>query len=156
MTYIVLILILVGADQLSKYLIDSNMLEGETVPIINEFFHITYVKNRGIAFGMFQGKLDIISIATIIAIVAIAYYLYKEKNKLSLVEKMGFIYILAGAIGNMIDRAFRGFVVDMVDFRGIWSYVFNLADVWINIGVIFVLLDQLILRKKRENEEDKK
>ena len=156
MIYIVLILILVGADQLSKYLIDSNMLEGETIPIINEFFHITYVKNRGIAFGMFQGKLDIISIATVIAIVAIAYYLYKEKNKLSLVEKMGFIYILAGAIGNMIDRAFRGFVVDMVDFRGIWSYVFNLADVWINMGVIFVLLDQLILRKKRENEEDKK
>ncbi len=156
MIYIVLILILVGADQLSKYLIDSNMLEGETLPIINDFFHLTYVKNRGIAFGMFQGKLDIISIATIIAIVAIAYYLYKERNKLSMVEKMGFIYILAGAIGNMIDRAFRGFVVDMVDFRGIWSYVFNLADVWINIGVAFVLLDQLILRKKRETEEDKK
>lgn len=156
MIYIVLILILVGADQLSKYLIDSNMLEGETLPIINDFFHLTYVKNRGIAFGMFQGELDIISIATIIAIVAIAYYLYKERNKLSMVEKMGFIYILAGAIGNMIDRAFRGFVVDMVDFRGIWSYVFNLADVWINIGVVFVLLDQLILRKKRETEEDKK
>ena len=153
MIYIVLILILVGADQLSKYLIDSYMLEGETLPIINDFFHLTYVKNRGIAFGMFQGKLDIISIATIIAI---AYYLYKERNKLSMIEKMGFIYILAGAIGNMIDRAFRGFVVDMVDFRGVWSYVFNLADVWINIGVVFVLLDQLILRKKRETEEDKK
>lgn len=156
MIYIVLILILVGVDQLSKYLIDSYMLEGETLPIINDFFHLTYVKNRGIAFGMFQGKLDIISIATIIAIVAIAYYLYKERNKLSMIEKMGFIYILAGAIGNMIDRAFRGFVVDMVDFRGVWSYVFNLADVWINIGVVFVLLDQLILRKKRETEEDKK
>lgn len=156
MIYIVLILILVGADQLSKYLIDSYMLEGEILPIINDFFHLTYVKNRGIAFGMFQGKLDIISIATIIAIVAIAYYLYKERNKLSMIEKMGFIYILAGAIGNMIDRAFRGFVVDMVDFRGVWSYVFNLADVWINIGVVFVLLDQLILRKKRETEEDKK
>lgn len=156
MIYIVLILILVDADQLSKYLIDSYMLEGETLPIINDFFHLTYVKNRGIAFGMFQGKLDIISIATIIAIVAIAYYLYKERNKLSMIEKMGFIYILAGAIGNMIDRAFRGFVVDMVDFRGVWSYVFNLADVWINIGVVFVLLDQLILRKKRETEEDKK
>lgn len=156
MIYIVLILIFVGADQLSKYLIDSYMLEGETLPIINDFFHLTYVKNRGIAFGMFQGKLDIISIATIIAIVAIAYYLYKERNKLSMIEKMGFIYILAGAIGNMIDRAFRGFVVDMVDFRGVWSYVFNLADVWINIGVVFVLLDQLILRKKRETEEDKK
>ena len=79
MIYIVLILILVGADQLSKYLIDSYMLEGETLPIINDFFHLTYVKNRGIAFGMFQGKLDIISIA---------YYLYKERNKLSMIEKM--------------------------------------------------------------------
>lgn len=155
MVYIVLSLILIGADQISKYLVDTNMFEGESLPLIQDFLHITYVKNRGIAFGLFQGKLDIISIATIIAIVAIAYYLYKERNKLSLVEKMGFIYILAGAIGNMIDRYFRGFVVDMIDFRGIWSYVFNLADVWINMGVIFVLLDQLILKKRKENEEDK-
>lgn len=155
MIYIVLILILVGADQLSKYLIDTTMFEGETLPFITNFFHITYVKNRGIAFGLFQGKLDIIGIATIIAIVAIAYYLYKEKNKLSLVEKMGFIYILAGAIGNMIDRVFRGYVIDMIDFRGIWSYIFNLADVWINIGVIFIILDQLFRKNRKKNEEDK-
>ena len=96
--------------------------------------HFTYVKNRGIAFGMFQGKLDIISIATVIAIVAIAYYLYKGRNKMSLLEKLGFTFVLAGAIGNMIDRIWRGFVIDMIDFRGIWSFVFNLADVWINIG----------------------
>ncbi|MBR8701840.1 Lipoprotein signal peptidase [Fusobacterium sp. DD29] len=155
MIYIVLILILVGADQLSKYLIDTTMFEGETLPFITNFFHITYVKNRGIAFGLFQGKLDIIGIATIIAIVAIAYYLYKERNKLSLVEKMGFIYILAGAIGNMIDRVFRGYVIDMIDFRGIWSYIFNLADVWINIGVIFIILDQLFRKNRKKNEEDK-
>ena len=155
MIYIVLILILVGADQLSKYLIDTTMFEGETLPFITNFFHITYVKNRGIAFGLFQGKLDIIGIATIIAIVAIAYYLYKERNKLSLVEKMGFIYILAGAIGNMIDRVFRGYVIDMIDFRGIWSFIFNLADVWINIGVIFIILDQLFRKNRKKNEEDK-
>ena len=155
MIYIVLILILVGADQLSKYLIDTTMFEGETLPFITNFFHITYVKNRGIAFGLFQGKLDIIGVATIIAIVAIAYYLYKERNKLSLVEKMGFIYILAGAIGNMIDRVFRGYVIDMIDFRGIWSYIFNLADVWINIGVIFIILDQLFRKNRKKNEEDK-
>lgn len=155
MIYIVLILILVGADQLSKYLIDTTMFEGETIPFLHDFFHITYVKNRGIAFGLFQGKLDIISVATIFVIVAIAYYLYKEKNKLSLIEKLGFTYILAGAIGNMIDRIFRGYVVDMIDFRGIWSYIFNLADVWINVGVIFIILDQLFIKKREKNEEDK-
>ena len=132
MIYIVLILILVGADQLSKYLIDTTMFEGETLPLVSNFFHITYVKNRGIAFGLFQGKLDIIGVATIIAIVAIAYFLYKERKKMSIIEQLGFIYILAGAIGNMIDRVFRGYVVDMIDFRGIWSYIFNLADVGIS------------------------
>ena len=155
MIYIVLILILVGADQLSKYLIDTTMFEGETIPLVSNFFHITYVKNRGIAFGLFQGKLDIIGVATIVAIVAIAYFLYKERKKMSIIEQLGFIYILAGAIGNMIDRVFRGYVVDMIDFRGIWSYIFNLADVWINIGVIFIIVDQLFLKKRRKHEEDK-
>lgn len=155
MIYIVLILILVGADQLSKYLIDTTMFEGETSPLVSNFFHITYVKNRGIAFGLFQGKLDIIGVATIIAIVAIAYFLYKERKKMSIIEQLGFIYILAGAIGNMIDRVFRGYVVDMIDFRGIWSYIFNLADVWINMGVIFIIVDQLFLKKRRKHEEDK-
>lgn len=155
MIYIVLILILVGADQLSKYLIDTTMFEGETLPLVSNFFHITYVKNRGIAFGLFQGKLDIIGVATIIAIVAIAYFLYKERKKMSIIEQLGFIYILAGAIGNMIDRVFRGYVVDMIDFTGIWSYIFNLADVWINMGVIFIIVDQLFLKKRRKHEEDK-
>ncbi|QNM14434.1 signal peptidase II [Fusobacterium hominis] len=155
MIYIVLILILVGADQLSKYLVDTTMFEGETLPLVSNFFHITYVKNRGIAFGLFQGKLDIIGVATIIAIVAIAYFLYKERKKMSIIEQLGFIYILAGAIGNMIDRVFRGYVVDMIDFRGIWSYIFNLADVWINMGVIFIIVDQLFLKKRRKHEEDK-
>ena len=155
MIYIVLILILVGADQLSKYLIDTTMFEGETLPLVSNFFHITYLKNRGISFGLFQGKLDIIGVATIIAIVAIAYFLYKERKKMSIIEQLGFIYILAGAIGNMIDRVFRGYVVDMIDFRGIWSYIFNLADVWINMGVIFIIVDQLFLKKRRKHEEDK-
>lgn len=74
---------------------------------------------------------------------------------MSIIEQLGFIYILAGAIGNMIDRVFRGYVVDMIDFRGIWSYIFNLADVWINMGVIFIIVDQLFLKKRRKHEEDK-
>lgn len=150
MLYMILILVLVAADQLSKYLIATNMIEGESLPLITNFFHLTYVKNRGIAFGMFQGKLDIIGIATVIAIVAIGYYFYKDRKKLSIVEKIGYSYILAGAIGNMIDRIGRGFVIDMIDFRGIWIYVFNLADVWINLGVIFILIDQFIIKKRSD------
>ncbi len=147
MVYIILVAILIALDQVSKYIIDNNFFEGDTLGVITDFFHITYVKNRGIAFGMFQGKLDIISIATVIAIIAIIYYLYRERNKMPILEKIGFNFILAGAIGNMIDRVARGFVIDMIDFRGIWAFVFNLADVWINIGVLLILLESSVLKK---------
>ena len=150
MVYIILVAILIVLDQVSKYIIDNNFFEGDTLGVITDFFHITYVKNRGIAFGMFQGKLDIISIATVIAIIAIIYYLYKDRNKMPILEKIGFNFILAGAIGNMIDRVARGFVIDMIDFRGIWAFVFNLADVWINIGVLLILLEYFFDNKKKK------
>ena len=150
MVYIILVAILIALDQVSKYIIDNNFFEGDTLGIITDFFHITYVKNRGIAFGMFQGKLAIISIATVIAIIAIIYYLYKDRNKMPILEKIGFNFILAGAIGNMIDRVARGFVIDMIDFRGIWAFVFNLADVWINIGVLLILLEYFFDNKKKK------
>lgn len=150
MVYIILVAILIALDQVSKYIIDNNFFEGDTLGVITDFFHITYVKNRGIAFGMFQGKLDITSIATVIAIIAIIYYLYKDRNKMPILEKIGFNFILAGAIGNMIDRVARGFVIDMIDFRGIWAFVFNLADVWINIGVLLILLEYFFDNKKKK------
>lgn len=150
MVYIILVAILIALDQVSKYIIDNNFFEGDTLGVITDFFHITYVKNRGIAFGMFQGKLDIISIATVIAIIAIIYYLYRDRNKMPILEKIGFNFILAGAIGNMIDRVARGFVIDMIDFRGIWAFVFNLADVWINIGVLLILLEYFFDNKKKK------
>lgn len=150
MVYIILVAILIALDQVSKYVIDNNFFEGDTLGVITDFFHITYVKNRGIAFGMFQGKLDIISIATVIAIIAIIYYLYKDRNKMPILEKIGFNFILAGAIGNMIDRVAREFVIDMIDFRGIWAFVFNLADVWINIGVLLILLEYFFDNKKKK------
>lgn len=150
MVYIILVAILIALDQVSKYVIDNNFFEGDTLGVITDFFHITYVKNRGIAFGMFQGKLDIISVATVIAIIAIIYYLYRDRNKMPILEKIGFNFILAGAIGNMIDRVARGFVIDMIDFRGIWAFVFNLADVWINIGVLLILLEYFFDNKKKK------
>ncbi|MGL4970686.1 MAG: signal peptidase II, partial [Cetobacterium sp.] len=62
----------------------------------------------------------------------------------------GYSFILGGAIGNIIDRIYRGFVIDMVDFRGIWVFVFNLADVWINIGVILIIIDSLLESKRKK------
>ncbi|MEG0069486.1 signal peptidase II [Cetobacterium sp.] len=150
MLYIGIVFILVFLDQLSKYKIDNWLVEGETYPLVGEFFHLTYVKNRGIAFGMFQGKLDIISILTIAVIIGVIVFFYKNRKTLSFLEKMGYLFILGGAIGNIIDRIYRGFVIDMIDFRGVWVFVFNLADVWINIGVILIILDSLFDNKRKK------
>lgn len=158
MLYILLILLLIFIDQLVKILVAGNMLEGESIALLYDFLHITYVKNRGVAFGMFQGKLNIISLVTIAAIIGIIIYLSKNLKKGNILENLAYSFILSGAIGNMLDRIFRGFVVDMIDFRGIWTFVFNFADVWINVGVALVLLESFLESRKKEKsiEEESK
>lgn len=150
MLYAVVIAILVILDQYSKYLTIENIQLGETIPFLDGFFHLTYVQNMGIAFGVFQDKTIYISILTVAAVIGIAYFFYKEFNKIDVLERWAYTFILAGAIGNMIDRVGRGFVIDMMDFRGIWVYVFNIADMWINIGVFFLILDYFVRRKEKK------
>ena len=125
MIYIILFVMLLVLDQFTKYIVEQSFYLSESIPIIDEVFNFTYVENRGIAFGLFQGRLSIISILTVVAIVAIFIYVLRNKKTLSILEYFGYTLILSGAVGNMIDRLFRGFVVDMLDFRGIWSFVFN-------------------------------
>lgn len=153
MYYIILITGLITLDQWTKHLTVTKLVEGQSFPLIFDFFHLTYVKNRGVAFGMFQGKIPIISIVTTLAIIGITWYLIKcIKAKKNIFENLAYAFILAGAVGNMIDRILRGFVVDMVDFRGIWSYVFNLADVWINIGVALILFAEFMIVKQKKKK----
>ena len=142
MYLIILILVLTAIDQLSK-LYMYNMSGGEigySIPIINDFFHLTYIENHGGIFGVFQGKINYF---TIISIVLIAYVVITEiKNfkKYKFPIKLGISIITAGALGNMIDRIFRGFVIDMIDFRGIWGFIFNIADTYIHIGLYIIIL----------------
>ena len=150
--YCVGIAVLIIVDQAVKVLVDRHMMFGDTIPVIDNFFHITYVQNRGIAFGVFQGKINAISIATTIAIIGIIIYFFKNFKKIEVIERIAYMVIISGAIGNMIDRIFRGYVVDMLDFRGIWQYVFNLADVYINIGVALIFLDILLKLKNKESQ----
>lgn len=150
--YIIGIVSLVIFDQLTKLQIENNLFIGDTIPVISDFFHITYVQNRGIAFGVFQGKINIISIVTIVAIVMLIIYFFKTFKKSNFLERLSFMFIIAGAIGNIIDRIFRGYVVDMLDFRGVWAYVFNMADVYINFGVILVLIEILLKSKNNKSQ----
>ena len=149
MIYIFLFLILLIIDQYSKFIVHGTLYVGDTIPIIDNFFNLTYVQNRGVAFGLFQGKIDIVSILAFIAIGLILFYFCKNFKKISFLERIAYTMIFSGAVGNMIDRLFRGFVIDMLDFRGIWSFIFNFADVWINIGVILIIIEHLIFNRKK-------
>lgn len=137
MLYALIIVLLIGIDQLSKVWALNSLKDIGSIPIIESVFHLTYVENRGAAFGMFQNNQIIFVIVALSASIFGLYYLHKNKN-ISLLGKTGIILIISGAIGNLIDRVRLGFVVDYFDFRFIWEYVFNIADVFVVVGTILL------------------
>ena len=152
---ITLYVLLVLFDQLTKqfmYNISGGNI-GYSINILGDFLKFTYVENHGGRFGLFQGSIIAF---TIISTLLIIYLLYTEtKNFLNtnIINKIGVIFIASGATGNMIDRYLRGFVIDMIDFRGIWSFVFNVADAYIHIGiyilVVYYLLSNYVFKKTK-------
>ena len=139
MIYILIILGLIGLDQISKFLAVKYLVNIGSIPIIKDIFHLTYVENRGAAFGMFQNNQMVFVVVALAACIFGLYYLYKKQ--LNLLGKSAIILIIAGAIGNLIDRVRLGFVVDYFDFRIVWNYVFNVADVFVVIGTILLCIN---------------
>ncbi len=136
-------LILLSVDQFSKYIIRQKMSLAESIPVIKSVFHITYVENRGIAFGLFPQGSSLFIVISLIIILGIIFFERKKVIK-SLKERFCLGLILGGALGNLIDRLRFGFVIDFLDFR-IWP-VFNLADSGVCIGGILMVF--FLLRKR--------
>lgn len=143
----VLPLAVVILDQFSKYIVVENMALGESIPIIEEVFHLTYILNPGAAFGMFaHNRLFFIAIAVVV--IAIIIWARREILASPWEVKAGCGLFLGGAIGNLIDRARQGLVIDFFDFR-IWP-VFNIADIAICIGVGLIIWNLLKTELKRD------
>ena len=143
----VLPLAVVILDQLSKYVVVESMALGESIPIIEEVFHLTYILNPGAAFGMFaHNRLFFIAIAVIV--IGIIIWARREILASPWEVKAGCGLFLGGAIGNLIDRARQGLVIDFFDFR-IWP-VFNIADIAICIGVGLIIWNLLKTELKRD------
>ena len=138
MIYELIIAILIGLDQLSKYWVLNYLQEIGSIPVIQNVFHLTYVENRGAAFGMFQNNQMIFVVVAIVASIFGLYYLHTKK--MHSIGKVGIMLIISGAIGNLIDRVRLGFVVDYFDFRIIWEYVFNVADVFVVVGTAMLCI----------------
>lgn len=137
-----LFLFLVGADQLSKYLIELNLNYNESIEIIKDFFAIHYVRNEGAAWSMMEGKMIFFYLISIVALVAMVYF-FKSSEKKDKLTRLGLVMMMAGTIGNLYDRLVFKYVRDFLDFN-IFGYdfpVFNIADMALCIGVGFIILD---------------
>lgn len=155
MKLVVLIVTLVIAlDQLTKQLITRTMEIGDSNPIINNFLYLTYHRNEGAAFGILQGQMIFFYIVTAIAVIGIVIWLSKLDMKKEKVLAVALALILAGTIGNFIDRVIYQAVIDFV--HTVWwgnSFpIFNVADVALTVGAILMAFDVIVLSRKRSKD----
>lgn len=135
MTYLLICLAFIGLDQLVKNWAFLKLALVDTIPVISGFFHLTYAENIGAAFSILKGaRWFFVIMATIFAIVVAV--LFKKNFFKPWWSKLGAALVVAGALGNAIDRARYGFVVDMFDLRAINFPIFNVADLLITAGGI--------------------
>lgn len=148
-------LVIIAADQFTKWLVLQNMELGERIPVFEPYLAWLSHRNRGAAWGMLEGQMWLFAVITIAVIAGILYYFHKHAQGQPLFQ-LSLMVILGGAIGNFIDRMLRGEVVDFVDVLiPVVNYhfpIFNIADAALTIGVIlmiiFVIYDEKQEKKK--------
>ena len=141
--------LIVVLDQLSKFIVHSSMSLYDSFPVIPSLLDFTYIRNEGIAFGInfAGGKILFIIFPILITFYLISLLKNKEFEDNS--SQIALYLIIGGAIGNILDRIFRGYVVDFIDFHinGNHWYVFNIADSAVTIGLLFLLYSSIIIKK---------
>lgn len=149
--YFILILILIAIDQITKIWAVNNLMGSEDIIVIENWFHLTYVENTGAAWGIMPNSKIFFIVLTLIIILGIVIYLLRERNNLDILSKLPFVIIVAGAIGNLIDRVRLGFVIDFIftPLGGLYNFpVFNFADMYITLSAIFIIIHVLFFEDK--------
>ena len=146
MIYFLIGFAIVFADFLTKILAKNRLQQIGSIPLIRDVFHLTYVENRGAAFGMMQGQTLFFIFVAVVFIAAVVWVLRKYRGKSALLN-LAVSFMAAGALGNTIDRIRQGFVVDFFDFTLIDFPVFNIADIFVCIGagllaIFFIFFDK--------------
>lgn len=144
--YYLIVVAVIVFDRVVKHLVVANLELWETVPVIENVFHITYVQNRGAAFSMWEEQwiiLQALPLLVIAAGLALLFFKRKSWDKLMLTA---IAFICGGGLGNLFDRMSIGYVVDLFDFRVF--PVFNIADIFICIGCGLMILDILFFERK--------
>ena len=157
---IIAVVILILLDQGTKLWALASLKPIHNMTLAEGFMDLTFVENRGVAFGMFSGQRWFILLLTgIIAAGLIWFYKAMPKKKEYFPLRVSLVMVLSGAIGNIIDRLFRGYVVDFFEFTFFEWPVFNVADIYVVVGVtllalmiLFVVKDEDLDFKKKKDE----
>ena len=154
MPYFIAVVILVAVDQIVKALVRTYIPLGESVPFIPHILELTYVQNTGAAFSSMQGQTILLGIfsaaVSAVLIVVLARHIVKHP-----VGRWIITVVLAGALGNMIDRLFMGYVTDMFQTVFIEFAVFNVADTYVVLGIIALVIYVLFFWDRLEGGKGK-
>lgn len=140
--HILLLAVVLGIDQITKFVVDGGMALNQQIPVIPGFFNFTYLHNTGAAWSMLEGKMWFFYVITVIALIAM-FLFYRGGEEKDELTKVALVLMMAGTIGNFIDRLCFQYVRDFIDFI-IFGYnfpVFNVADMALCIGVFLIIAD---------------
>lgn len=145
--------LLVAVDQITKYIALTQLKPIGSVTFIDGFMDFTFVENRGAAFGIFSGKTWLLLVISIIICAVLVLAMTKmPKTKEYRKLRVTFVLILSGAVGNIIDRALRGYVVDFFEFTFIKWPVFNMADIYVVVGtIVMAVIIMFFMKDEKEN-----
>lgn len=150
---LIVITVLVVIDQIIKLLVIEHLEPIGSLPLIDGIIQLNYAENTGAAFGSFSEHTNFLSIFTFFVIIAGVLYLFIKKKKLD-VEYVCISLIIAGGIGNLVDRVLRGFVVDYIEFLFIDFAIFNFADILVtcsSVVLVIWLIYDIYLDSKKGN-----
>lgn len=155
--YYLIAFIVFVIDQLTKYVIATKLELWDQISVIGNFFLITSHRNTGAAFGILENQRYFFIIITIVVVIGIVWYIQKMKNTGNKLLPFALSLVLGGALGNFLDRALTGEVVDFLQFNfGTYTFpIFNIADSCIVIGVALIIIDsfrEMSLEKKQAKQ----
>ncbi|MBR5517623.1 MAG: signal peptidase II [Clostridia bacterium] len=152
---LLIVVVLVALDQLFKILATRILPDIVSVVVVPHFIGFNYIHNYGAGFSILSGKVDFLIVITAVALLAIAIGIFAKKFDNN-IDEFSFVLILAGGIGNLIDRVVNGYVVDYLEFLFMEFPVFNFADILICTGVGLFILNTIITEFFSKNKKGEK
>ena len=143
--------LLVAFDQITKFIVRTSFALYESHPLIKNVFHLTYIQNTGIAWGMFKnGRIIFLILTVLVLLVCAGIYAKIPENRRFTPIRVCLVFLVSGAIGNMIDRISLHYVVDFFDFRLINFPIFNVADIYVTLSAIALIIVVLFYYKEED------